>query len=280
MHRHLPIAACILALAACGEAARPDTAAPVPKTLEGMPPAVASPASPAAAPALPAAEPATPSQALDVRYAQEHDRWRLALTLELPPLPGGSARRIRHACEVWLFQGFTAPGPEGFAPAAKAAHDRLIAESPVPADTATAPWYDERTVSGTQLGPWLSLARSMHSYGGGAHPNDRIDGLVVEIDSARALMLDEIVPADRQAALRATLAAALRSAKGIPAGQPLTSDIQKDEDLPIPVPLLSKDGARFIWNRFDIASYADGEFSVSLAPEQMRGVLAVDPWKK
>lgn len=275
--RHLALASCLLALAGCGDAPRAATGTPPPQHLEGMPAEGASPA--AAAEAAPEPVQTEPSPPLDERYAQEHDQWRLSMALELPGLPGTSARKIRHACVVWLFQGFAPPAAEGFDAAAKAAHDRLAQESPVPADTASKPWYDERSVTGTTIGPWLSLSRNMNSFGGGAHPNTRVDGLIVEVATARALMLDEIVPAERQAGLRTALATAIRTAKGIAGDAPLTNDIQHDADLPIPVPLLDKDGARFVWNRFDIGAYADGEFTATLPAAQAAGFFALDPWK-
>lgn len=270
----LPTAA-ILVCAGCGGDARPAAAAPagapVPAKLEGMPPATA----PAAQPAAPAG---TPVAAVDSSFARERDGWRVAFALTLPALSEPAAHRIRRAAEGWLFQGYEQK-PGDVAAAGAAALDKLVIENPRPAGAGAA-WYVERTVAGARVGPWLSLTRTLKEQAGPDAASTRSDALVIDAGTAQALTIDELVPADRQAALRAALAAALRAARGIPAGSPISSEVARDEDLPIPVPTLTAAGARFVWNPFEIGPAADGAYVAELPRDQVRGLLSADPWAK
>jgi hypothetical protein len=213
---------------------------------------------------------------VDEHITADDAGWRVDFRLKLPALPATPSRRARRACEAWLFQGLVVPRG-AFEESVKAAHQLLITDTPHvgAADT----WYAERAVVATRLGGgWLALSRSDNSFAGGAHPNSRIEGLVVQVDEVRALTLDEVVPLDRQEALRRVLAGELRRIRGLPADGPLTSAIGSDAELPIPMPLIVDDGARFVWNAYEIAPYSDGAFEVRLPVSQMRAFLACDPW--
>lgn len=275
---HRPVlsvcAAAVLALSGCGErppAAASAPAAPTAASAGGAPSAPA-----AAAESAPPARPGAMSAAVSDRFAAEEAGWRVAFRLELPPLPEASARRIRRACEAWLFQGLVAPRAT-FAESAAEAHRLLIADTPHvgAADT----WYAERAVIATRLGGgWLALSRSDSSFAGGAHANTKLEGLVVQVDEVRALTLDEVVAPERQPALRRLLAGELRTLRKLPADGPLTSEIATDDDLPIPLPVIGDAGARFVWNPYEIAPYSEGAFEVSLPAAQVGAFLARNPW--
>jgi hypothetical protein len=259
----------LLALAACGE----RTAAPqadTPLRLEGMP------AEPAPTPAAAPAAPPVVAAAVSDRHAAEAAGWRTAFELRLPALAEPAARRVRRAAEAWLFQGLVEPRAS-FAETAAEAQRILAADAPHPG--AGDPWYCERAVVATRLGGgWLALARSERSSAG-AGASERIEGMVVAVDEVRALTLDEIVPPERQEALRAILAGELRRARGLPADGPLTELIASDAELPIPQPLIDDEGARFVWNAYEIAQREAGAFTVRLAAERLRPLLAADPWR-
>jgi hypothetical protein len=267
----------ILALAGCGDRAAGVASAPAQKIPAGTASAVAAPrasAPPAPAPAAPAPV-APPSAPVDDRFAADESGWRVAFQLTLPALPEASAHRVHRACEAWLFQGLIVPRGT-FAESAQEAHKLLITDNP---HAGNDPWYAERAVVATHLGGgWLALSRSDSSFAGGEHPNSRLEGLVVQVDEVRALTLDEVVQPDQQPALRRLLALALRQARNLPADGPLTSVITTDDELPIPLPIIQTDGARFVWNPFEIAPFSEGAFEVVLSAAQLRPLLIANPW--
>ncbi len=263
----------VLALAGCGDRA-PGTAPAVSGPAAEPSAAGAPQASAPAASAKPVA-PSPPAKPVDDRFAADESGWRVSFQLTLPSLPENSAHRVRRACEAWLFQGLIVPRGS-FAESAIEAHKLLITDNP---HAGAEPWYAERSVVATHLGGgWLALSRSDSSFAGGEHPNSRLEGLVVQIDEVRALTLDEVVPPEQQPALRRLLALGLRQARKLPADGPLTSVIATDEDLPIPLPVIQADGARFVWNPFEIAPFSEGAFEVVLSAAQLRSLLAANPW--
>jgi hypothetical protein len=268
----------VLLLVACG-----PEAAPGPRASARVEPPAASSQQPAASGQQPAtssqaAAPAAPSDPIDERFATTRDGWRVDYHLRLPALPADTTKRLRRACTAWLFQGLADARPT-LAESGEAALTTLIADGGKPAGGE--PWYSERAVVTTlQGGGWLALRRSERSFAGGATTTARVESLILELDGVRALTLDEVVPPERQDALRLQLARELRRVRGLPADGPLTSVVASDAELPIPVPLLSVEGARFVWNPYEIGPLSDGAYEVALTVGQVRTALAVDPWAK
>jgi len=269
----------ILLLAACG-----PEAAPGPRASARVEPPAASDQQPATSSQQPAAsqQPASSSQpaaeAIDERFATTRDGWRVDYHLRLPALPADTSKRLRRACTAWLFQGLAETRPT-MAESGEAALATLIADGGKPAGGE--PWYSERAVVAMQQGGgWLALRRSERSFAGGATAAARIESLILELDGVRALTLDEVVPPERQEALRLQLARELRRIRGLPADGPLTSVVASDGELPIPVPLLSAEGARFVWNPYEIGPLSDGVYEATMTAEQVRPSLAVDPWAR
>jgi hypothetical protein len=268
----------VLLLAACGPEARvdPPAASDQRPAASSQSPAV-SDQRPAASDQRPAASQA-PAEPIDERFATTRDGWRVDYHLRLPALPADTTKGLRRACTAWLFQGLAAPRPT-LAESGEAALATLIVDGGKP--TGGEPWYSERAVVSTlQGGGWLALRRSERSFAGGETATARVEGLILELDGVRALTLDEVVPPERQEALRLQLARELRRIRGLPADGPLTSVVASDGELPIPVPLLSADGARFVWNPYEIGPLSDGAYEVALGIDQVRTALAVDPWAK
>jgi hypothetical protein len=246
------------------------------------PPAAPSPRASARVepPAVSAQQPAVGHQSstdpVDERFATTRDGWRVDYRLRLPALPAEKARRLHRACTAWLFQGLAEPRPT-LNQSGEAALATLIADGGTP--VGGEPWYSERAVVATlQGGGWLALRRSERSFAGGGSHAARVEGLIIDLDRALALTIDEVVPPERQEALRLHLARELRRVRGLPTDGPLTSVIASDAELPIPVPLLSADGARFVWNPNEIGPLSDGAYEATLAIGQVRGALAIDPW--
>lgn len=256
----LPVA---LIATACGE--RAEAPAQPPPVLVATPPP----------PMPPAPEPT--AQPIDERFATTRDGWRVDYQLSLPALPAEQSRRLRRACTAWLFQGLADPRPT-IAESGEAALATLIADGGQPGGAE--PWYSERAVTATLHGRgWLALRRAERAAAGGAQPTSRLEGLIIAVDDGvRALVLDEVIPPEQQAGLRALLAAQLRQSRGLPADGPLTSEIASDAELPIPLPLLDRDGARFVWNAYEIGPLSDGAYEATVPAAQMRAFLAVDPW--
>lgn len=256
----------VLLLVACGQESSPGPRPEAP---------VASDQPPATSVPMPVAS-AAPAEAIDERFATTRDGWRVDYRLRLPALPPDTSRRLARACSAWLFQGLAEARPT-LAESGEAALATLIADGGRP--SGGEPWYSERAVVATlQGGGWLALRRSERSFAGGANLTTRLEGLILELDGLRALTLDEIVPAERQPALRLLLAGELRRVRGLPADGPLTTVVASDAELPIPIPLLTAEGARFVWNPYEIGPLSDGAFEAQLDAGQMRHVLAVDPW--
>jgi hypothetical protein len=266
----------ILALASCGD--RPVTvsqAAPATAATASVP--VGAPA-PVQTPPESAAAPEAVAEAVADSYSRNADGWRVSFVLNLPALPAAKARTLRRACEAWLFQGLVSPRGD-FAASAAEAHRLLVQDTPRGAEGE--PWYSERAVHARLVGAgWLSLERDWKEFAGGAHANQRSEGLLVEIAAGRALTIDEVVPADRVDALRALLARELRRVRGLPPDGPLTSAIASDAELPIPMPVLTTDGAVFTWNAYEIGPFSDGAYRATLPAAAVRGLLARDPWRQ
>ncbi len=262
-------------LVACGQV-RPETPAASSATTVSVQEAPQSAVPAPVVSPLPAPVATPPTGPIDERFAVSRDGWRVDYHLRLPALPPGQTKSLRHASIAWLFQGLAQLRPT-FAATGEAALATLIADGGKP--SGVEPWHSDRAVVAThQGGGWLALSRSESSFAGGAHGNNRIESLIVELDGIRALTLDEIVPPEQQGALRKLLAGELRRVRGLPADGPLTSEIASDADLPIPLPLLDADGARFVWNVYEIAPYSEGAFEVALPAAQARPFLAVNPW--
>ena len=211
------------------------------------------------------------SEATDERFATTRDGWRVDYRLRLPAVTPAQAKRLRRACIAWLFQGQAAPRPT-VAASGEAALATFIADGGAGSGSER---FSERSVEATHRGGgWLALCRRERSSSGG----NRSEALIVELDDVRALTLDEIVPPARQAGLRLLLAAELRRSRNLPASGPLTTDVASDTDLPIPVPLLSADDARFVWNPGELSPVSDGAYEAMLTSAQLRGVFAVELW--
>jgi hypothetical protein len=246
----------------CADQTRPPASLPPPPlVLEGMPESAARPTPAAAAP-------------VDERFVRERAGWRTSFRLALPALDEPAAHRIRRAAQHWLFQDFEVL-PGGVAASGAAALDKLVIEQAVPAGGARAL---ERAVIGVRIGPWLSLVRTLNEPGRDGGASVREDALIVEAANGSALTVDEVVPPVRQAALRSALAAALRSARKLAVGAPLSSGLASDQELPIPLPSLTASGARFVWNPSDLATAAEGAFAVELPRDAVRSLLVLDPW--
>lgn len=262
----------VLLLAACGPESAPGpraTARVEAPAASGQPPATTD---------QPPAASQTPAEPIDERFATTRDGWRVDYHLRLPALPAETTKGLRRACTAWLFQGLAAARPT-LAESGEAALATLIVDGGKP--TGGEPWYSERAVVSTlQGGGWLALRRSERSFAGGETATARVESLILELDGVRALTLDEVVPPERQEALRLQLARELRRVRGLPADGPLSSVVASDAELPIPVPLLSAEGARFVWNPYEIGPLSDGAYEAVLATEQVRAALAVDPWAK
>lgn len=265
--RRLACLPLVLCIAACGPGAPSTSSARVEVPAAQTAPAVVS---------APAPAPAALVAPIDERFATTREGWRVDYHLRLPALQPEQVKGLRHACTAWLFQGLATPRPT-LAASGEAALAALIADGGKP--DGTGPWFSERAVVAMhQGGGWLALRRSESSCAGQPHANSRIESLIIKLAGVRALTLDEVVPPERQGGLRLLLAAELRRSRGLPADGPLTSEIASDAELPIPVPLLNAQGARFLWNPCEIGPYSDGEYEVVLSAAQVRGFLAVNPW--
>lgn len=267
--RRASLAACILALAACGDQPQPRSQ---PLVLEGMPPETSARTTAGSATSAPAG----PAAPVDAKFSRERDHWRTSFTLTLPSLPEPAASRVRRAAEVLLFQGYEVKAGD-FAATGEAALTKRLIEDPVPADASTTPWYVERSVTGSIVGEWLTLTRVMREYAGGEHANEREDALVIALANGHALDFDALIPAERQEALRTALAAALRTRLNIPAGKQI-ANLTSDAELPIPLPALTPAGVRFVWNPIELGTSDKDAFVVELPRDVARGLLAFDPW--
>ena len=153
---------------------------------------------------------------------------------------------------------------------------------PAPGDTATLPNYALRYVSQDytyvlcQQGNLLSLAFYRYDYMGGAHGSYGTTGASYDLRTGRRLRYDDIFQPTAAARLPALLAAAVRPLVDLQPGEPLDKALFVKQ-LPVTHNVfLTNGGAEFIYEPYEIASYAQGEIRVFLPLAQLRPLLRDD----
>ena len=119
----------------------------------------------------------------------------------------------------------------------------------------------------------LSLGFFHYNFSGGAHGNYGTTGASYDLRTGRRLRYDDIFLPAAQAQLPALLAAAVRPLVGLKPGEPL------DQQLLVPkMPvthnvLLTPGGVVFVYQPYEIASYAQGEVRVFLPLAAVQSLL-------
>ena len=152
---------------------------------------------------------------------------------------------------------------------------------PTPADTAGigvyAPGlsYENQTATYVlyQQGNLLSLGFFRYDYSGGAHGNYGTTGASYDLRTGRHLRYADIFQPAAAQRLPALLARAVRPLVGLPADAPLDKQLMVSK---MPVThnvFLTEGGAVFIYQPYEIASYAQGEIRVFLPLSELRPLL-------
>jgi hypothetical protein len=135
--------------------------------------------------------------------------------------------------------------------------------------------YEEQTSTQVlyQGGDLLSLGFFTYSYSGGAHGMNTTAGASYDLRTGRRLRYNDIFRPEAQAQLPALLASAVRPLVDLKPGEPLDKALFVKQ---MPVTrnvFLTAGGVEFIYQPYEIASYAQGEVRVFLPLSQVRPLL-------
>ena len=156
-----------------------------------------------------------------------------------------------------------------------------VADTPAPTDTAdTGSYraslnYEDQTASYVlfQEGPLLSVAYFSFSFTGGAHGNYGTTAASYDLRTGRRLRYDDIFGPSAAARLPALLATAVRPLVGLGPGEALDKTLFV-KAMPITHNVfLTNGGVEFIYQPYEIASYAQGEVRVFVPLGQVRELL-------
>lgn len=147
----------------------------------------------------------------------------------------------------------------------------------MPADERPSASLNHEEQTSTQVlyqgGDLLSLGFFTYSYSGGAHGMHTTTGASYDLRTGRRLRYDDIFRPTAQAQLPALLAQAVRPLVDLKPGEPLDKALFVKQ---MPVTrnvFLTAGGVEFIYQPYEIASYAQGEVRVFLPLAQIRPLL-------
>jgi len=135
--------------------------------------------------------------------------------------------------------------------------------------------YEEQTSTQVlyQGGDLLSLGYFTYSYSGGAHGMNTTFGASYDLRTGRRLRYDDIFRPEAQAQLPTLLASAVRPLVDLKPGEALDKALFVKQ-MPVTHNVyLTAGGVVFIYQPYEIASYAQGEVRVFLPLAQVRGLL-------
>lgn len=135
--------------------------------------------------------------------------------------------------------------------------------------------YEDQTATHVlyQSDNLVSLGFFSYSYSGGAHGMNATTAASYDLRTGRRLRYDDIFRPTAQAQLPALLAQAVRPLVGLKPGEPLDQTLFVTK---MPVThnvFLTAGGVEFIYQPYEIASYAQGEVRVFLPLAQVRALL-------
>ncbi|RYY16258.1 MAG: DUF3298 domain-containing protein, partial [Cytophagaceae bacterium] len=135
--------------------------------------------------------------------------------------------------------------------------------------------YEQQSASYVlfQEGDLLSVAYFTYDFTGGAHGNYGTAGASYDLRTGGRLRYDDIFLPNAAARLPALLAAAVRPLVGLGPGEPLDKTLLVKTMPVTPNVYLTAGGVGFIYQPYEIASYAQGEVRVFLPLGQVRGLL-------
>jgi hypothetical protein len=147
----------------------------------------------------------------------------------------------------------------------------------MPADERPSATLNHEEQTSTQVlyqgGDLLSLGFFTYSYSGGAHGMNTTTGASYDLRTGHRLRYDDIFLPAAQAQLPALLAQAVRPLVDLKPGEPLNKALFVKQ---MPVThnvFLTAGGVEFIYQPYEIASYAQGEVRVFLPLAQVRPLL-------
>jgi hypothetical protein len=152
---------------------------------------------------------------------------------------------------------------------------------PAPADTAgIGPYgiglnYEDQTATYVlyQQGNLLSLGFFRYDYSGGAHGNYGLTPASYDLRTGRRLRYDDIFRPTAAQKLPALLGQAVRPEVGLQPGEPLDKQLFVNK-MPVTHQVyLTATGAVFVYQPYEIASYAQGEIHVFVPLSSLRPLL-------
>lgn len=122
----------------------------------------------------------------------------------------------------------------------------------------------------------LSLSFSTESYTGGAHPNSRIEYLIIDLNSEKKLRIDDLVSSKRQ--LTAVAERLFRKQKNLTSGQSLQDEGYFFEGGKFKISDnigLQQNGLIIYFNSYEIAPYAMGPSAVIVPFYEIKDILKI-----
>ncbi len=125
----------------------------------------------------------------------------------------------------------------------------------------------------------LAMLHKFYAYTGGAHGMPGEYYITIEKDSGHLLVLDDILDSTKRSEFLAVARKQFYQQRDIPAGQTLTDAgywFDKDEFFLPDNFTINDDGLLFLYNPYEIASYADGMIELSLAYSEIQSFLNME----
>ncbi len=119
---------------------------------------------------------------------------------------------------------------------------------------------------------WVIVALSAYAYTGGAHGNYGISYINIDMQSKKQWKMEDILTVDT-AQLQALLEDEARKQYNMPATAKLEENYLTDKILPNGNVYITHTGITFVYNPYEIASYAQGIISLFIPYEKLKPLL-------
>lgn len=210
-----------------------------------------------------------------------HDTVCAEITLKYPVLSGGNAAAtqaindtILSFVQMMIGGDPKWPLPQSFDSAVYNLYSMLLDQTEATPDYEMSFTFEMKSSTVFQSSRLISFEINNYSYTGGAHGNYAAALYTFSLDNGKLLDLTEVVK--DTSALRPMLEKGFVEAKSNPGEKIKLEDLVYQEYVHLPIPeqwCIVKDGVRFTYNPYEVASYAVGQTDITLTWDQL-GALA------
>lgn len=217
-----------------------------------------------------------------VRYGSEINGVRVVLDIALPQQT--PAQRLQteqlllSAVIPWL------PAGESWKQRVfdkhKEMHEDILAlRKEFPNNASAKHWYSDSIIETTWSTETLVCCHATNvRYTGGAHGNSDALALILDLKTNRVLSIDEVIEPQHQQAFSALLTARYKQQKRLPAEADLRDHGLEVDILPVRMPCITAAGISVIYPPYEVAPYAHGAITVSIARPDILPLLKFNPW--